>query len=104
MLNCEELNFFNQLKTCSFILGPEEQLNLVHMESATGELVVASKIDHETHTWLNLTVKAIDSGVPSRHAVVDLFIQVCLPNNVLPTDSAVAVNLCRDLPTARLIL
>nr|XP_034827125.1 cadherin-23 [Maniola hyperantus] len=67
-----------------FLEGPEELLNLVHMESNTGELVVASKIDHETHAWLNLTLKAVDSGLPPRYAVVDLFIQVVDENDNNP--------------------
>lgn len=58
--------------------GPEELRSFVHIESATGEIVVASRIDHEMYSWLNLTVKAVDSGVPRRYSVVDLFIQVCI--------------------------
>ncbi|CAG4973752.1 unnamed protein product [Parnassius apollo] len=67
-----------------FLEGPEELLELVHMESATGELVVANKIDHEMHSWINLTVKAVDSGEPPRYAVVDLFIQVLDENDNNP--------------------
>lgn len=46
------------------------------MESKTGEIVVANKIDHEQYPWINLTVKAVDSGAPPRYSVVDMFIQV----------------------------
>ena len=46
------------------------------MDSKTGEVVVASKIDHELYPWINLTVKGVDSGIPPRYSVVDLFIQV----------------------------
>ncbi|KAG6445751.1 hypothetical protein O3G_MSEX004072 [Manduca sexta] len=67
-----------------FIEGREELLSLVHMESSTGELVVANKIDHEMYPWLNLTVKAVDSGVPPRYSVVDLFIQVLDENDNNP--------------------
>ncbi|KAH9634731.1 hypothetical protein HF086_017514 [Spodoptera exigua] len=58
-----------------FLEGREDLLNLVHMDSKTGEVVVASKIDHELYPWINLTVKGVDSGVPPRYSVVDLFIQ-----------------------------
>ncbi|KAM3963622.1 cadherin-23 [Aphomia sociella] len=64
--------------------GPEELLNMVHMESATGELVVANRIDHEQHPWINLTVKAVDSGQPPRYSVAELFIQVLDENDNNP--------------------
>lgn len=48
------------------IEGPKEITELVHLDAETGEMVVANKIDRELHSWLNLTVRAIDSGVPSR--------------------------------------
>ncbi|XP_047019108.1 cadherin-23 [Helicoverpa zea] len=67
-----------------FIEGREELLSLVHMDSKTGEVVVASKIDHEVYPWINLTVKAVDSGVPPRYSVVDLFIQVLDENDNNP--------------------
>ncbi|XP_046962418.1 cadherin-23 isoform X2 [Vanessa cardui] len=62
----------------------EELRSFLHMESATGEVVVANRIDHEMYSWLNVTVKAVDSGVPSRYAVVDLFIQVLDENDNNP--------------------
>ncbi|XP_073949712.1 cadherin 88C [Choristoneura fumiferana] len=72
-------------RTMSYFLeGPEKLLNLIHMESATGEVVAANKIDHETQAWINVTVKAVDSGVPPRYAVVDLFIQVLDENDNNP--------------------
>ncbi|XP_049696338.2 cadherin-23 [Helicoverpa armigera] len=67
-----------------FIEGREELLGLVHMDIKTGEVVVASKIDHEMYPWINLTVKAVDSGVPPRYSVVDLFIQVLDENDNNP--------------------
>ncbi|XP_063360334.1 cadherin-23 [Cydia amplana] len=67
-----------------YVEGPEKLLNLMHMESSTGEIVVANKIDHEQQAWINLTVKAVDSGQPPRYAVVDLFIQVLDENDNNP--------------------
>ncbi|XP_022814914.1 cadherin-23 [Spodoptera litura] len=72
-------------KTVNYFLeGREDLLNLVHMDSKTGEVVVASKIDHELYPWINLTVKGVDSGVPPRYSVVDLFIQVLDENDNNP--------------------
>ncbi|XP_063530997.1 cadherin-23 [Cydia strobilella] len=67
-----------------YVEGAEKLLNLIHMESSTGEIVVANKIDHEQQAWINLTVKAVDSGQPPRYAVVDLFIQVLDENDNNP--------------------
>ncbi|XP_053612756.1 cadherin-23 [Plodia interpunctella] len=67
-----------------FVEGPQELLGMVHMEATTGELVVANRIDHELYPWINLTVKAIDSGVPPRYSVADLFIQVIDENDNNP--------------------
>ncbi|KAL0881086.1 hypothetical protein ABMA27_002212 [Loxostege sticticalis] len=72
-------------RTMSYYLeGPDELLSMVHLEKTTGEVVVANKIDHEVYPWINLTVKAVDSGVPPRHSVVDLFIQVLDENDNNP--------------------
>ncbi|XP_049868235.1 cadherin-23 [Pectinophora gossypiella] len=67
-----------------YLEGPVDLLNLVHLESTTGDVVVANKIDHELYPWINLTVKAIDSGVPPRYSVADLFIQVLDENDNNP--------------------
>lgn len=46
--------------------GPDDTLDLIQIDAESGEIVVASKIDHEVHKWLNYTVRATDSGHPSR--------------------------------------
>ena len=43
-----------------------ELTDLVNLDSETGEMVVNNKIDREQYSWLNLTVRATDSGIPSR--------------------------------------
>lgn len=44
-------------KTILYTLeGPLELTNLIHLDKDSGEIVVANKIDHELHNWLNLTV------------------------------------------------
>ncbi|CAH0406856.1 unnamed protein product [Chilo suppressalis] len=67
-----------------YLEGPEELLSMVHLEKSSGEIVVANKIDHEMYPWINLTVKAVDSGVPPRYSVADLFIQVLDENDNNP--------------------
>jgi hypothetical protein len=64
-------------KSVSYELeGPEEILNLVHLDADSGEILVQEKIDHEVFQWLNFTVRAIDSGIPPRSSLADCFIQV----------------------------
>lgn len=46
--------------------SPKELTDLVHVDLETGEMVVANKIDREIYSWLNLTVRATDSGIPPR--------------------------------------
>ena len=46
--------------------SPKELTDLVHLDSETGEMVVANKIDREQYSWLNLSVRATDSGIPPR--------------------------------------
>ncbi|PSN51541.1 Cadherin-23 [Blattella germanica] len=56
--------------------GSRAATDLVHLDIETGEIVVANKIDHEQFPWLNFTVRATDSGIPSRSSFVEVFIQV----------------------------
>lgn len=54
-------------RTISYTLeSPPELTELVSLDRETGELEVANKIDREVYDWLNLTVRATDSGVPAR--------------------------------------
>uniref|UniRef100_A0A1B0CCE9 Putative cadherin egf lag seven-pass g-type receptor n=1 Tax=Lutzomyia longipalpis TaxID=7200 RepID=A0A1B0CCE9_LUTLO len=64
--------------------GPSDITSLVHLDSESGEIVVANKIDHEVHKWLNFTVKATDSGVPSRSSLVEVFLDVIDENDNRP--------------------
>ncbi|KAK9884479.1 hypothetical protein WA026_007322 [Henosepilachna vigintioctopunctata] len=72
-------------KTVTYFLeGKVDYKNLVFLDSASGILVVSSKIDHETFNWLNLTVKATDAGYPPRSSRAELFIQVLDENDNSP--------------------
>lgn len=54
-------------RTITYALeGPKDTVDLVQIDSESGEIVVANRIDHEIHEWLNYTVRATDSGVPAR--------------------------------------
>lgn len=54
-------------KTIEYSLaGPQDIIDLVHLDKESGEIVVANRIDHEMYEWLNFTVRATDSGVPAR--------------------------------------
>uniref|UniRef100_A0A1I8P9G8 Cadherin domain-containing protein n=1 Tax=Stomoxys calcitrans TaxID=35570 RepID=A0A1I8P9G8_STOCA len=57
---------------------------MIHMDSHTGEIVVANKIDHEQYQWLNFSVRATDSGVPPRSSLVDVFVSVLDENDNNP--------------------
>lgn len=64
--------------------GPADVVDLVHIDAETGEIVVAQRIDHEAVQWLNYTVRATDSGVPARSALVDVFVRVVDENDNNP--------------------
>lgn len=64
--------------------GPADVVELVHIDAETGEIVVAQRIDHETVQWLNYTVRATDSGVPARSALIDVFVRVVDENDNNP--------------------
>ncbi|KAK0092521.1 hypothetical protein PV326_001229 [Microctonus aethiopoides] len=64
--------------------SPEEISNLVHLDAETGEMVVSNKIDRELYSWLNLTVRATDSGIPPRSSLSEVYIQVLDENDNNP--------------------
>lgn len=46
--------------------SPRELTEMVKLDPETGEMIVGNKIDREIYSWLNLTVRATDSGIPPR--------------------------------------
>ncbi|XP_030761227.1 cadherin-23-like, partial [Sitophilus oryzae] len=66
------------------IEGKQQNNNLVHLDSSSGDLVVASKIDRESHQWLNFTIKAVDSGVPSLSTRSEVLVQILDENDNNP--------------------
>ncbi|XP_054269612.1 cadherin-23-like [Macrosteles quadrilineatus] len=64
--------------------GAPKMTELVHLDQQTGEIVVANRIDHEQTPWLNMSVRATDSGIPPRSSYVDVFVQVIDENDNNP--------------------
>lgn len=58
--------------------------DLIKLEPSTGELVVGSRIDREQVGWINITVKATDSGIPTRSTFTEVFIQIIDENDNNP--------------------
>lgn len=72
-------------RTITYALeGNPTYRSLMHLDPQTGEIVVASKIDHEQHQWLNFSVRATDSGIPARSSLVDVYITVLDENDNNP--------------------
>ncbi|XP_017844659.1 cadherin-23 [Drosophila busckii] len=75
----------DQNRTITYELeGNPVYRHLLHLDAQTGEIVVANKIDHEQHQWLNFSVRATDSGVPARSALVEVFVNVLDENDNNP--------------------
>ncbi|KAL3277671.1 hypothetical protein HHI36_013017 [Cryptolaemus montrouzieri] len=72
-------------KTITYTLeGKIEFKKLLFLDTATGDLRVSSRIDHETYNWMNMSIKATDAGSPPRSSRVELFIQVLDENDNSP--------------------
>ncbi|XP_063244010.1 cadherin-23 [Bacillus rossius redtenbacheri] len=72
-------------RTIKYMLeGSRTIMDLLYLDEETGEVVVASRIDHEVTPWLNFTVRATDSGVPPRASFVEVFVQVLDENDNNP--------------------
>ncbi|KRT78309.1 Cadherin, partial [Oryctes borbonicus] len=69
-------------RTITYVLeGYPETLKLIHLDNTTGDVFVFNKIDHEVYNWLNMTVKATDSGVPPRYSRTEMYVQVLDEND-----------------------
>lgn len=78
-------NDIDKNKTINYTLeGSSEISDLIYLDSVSGEIVVANKIDHEQYHWLNFSVRATDSGVPTRSSLVEIFIQIIDENDNNP--------------------
>lgn len=75
-------NIVKILRNISGIIG--KNTDLVHLDRDTGEMVVAGRIDHEQTSWLNMSVRATDSGFPNRSSFVEVFIEIIDENDNNP--------------------
>ncbi|XP_022221011.2 cadherin-23 [Drosophila obscura] len=72
-------------RTITYALeGNPTYRSLIHLDAQTGEIVVANKIDHEQHQWLNFSVRATDSGLPARSSLIDVYVTVLDENDNNP--------------------
>src|SRR5699024_6427029 len=84
-----------------------EVLKLLRINSTTGEVSVAGRIDREVHSWLNVTVRASDSGENPLFGTADLAIQVLDENDnnpVFEDDSLHKVTIPEDAPVGSLVV
>jgi cadherin 23 len=49
---------------------------LIALDPETGEIHVANKIDRESQSWINVTIRATDNGFPQRYSFAECYIQV----------------------------
>ncbi|XP_060850417.1 cadherin-23-like [Rhopalosiphum padi] len=58
--------------------------DLIRLDPESGEIVVAGRIDHEQVHWINVSVRALDSGVPARSSFADVILRVIDENDNNP--------------------
>jgi hypothetical protein len=81
-------------------------LQLIKINSKTGEVSVSERIDRERHSWINVTVRASDSGQPSLTGLALLSIQVLDENDNNPVffaDQRSTFTIAEDAPIGSLV-
>jgi len=58
--------------------------DLIRLDPESGEIVVSGRIDHEQVHWINVSVRASDSGVPARSSFADVILRVIDENDNNP--------------------
>ena len=61
--------------------GFDPVMNFVDLDNETGVILVKKRIDRELTPWLNFTVRATDSGIPSKYNLAEVFIKVSVKTN-----------------------
>lgn len=64
--------------------GRKELLDLIDISSRSGDIMVKGKIDRETYSWINCTVRATDGGPSPLSTVSKVSIQVFDENDNNP--------------------
>jgi len=85
--------------------GSDIVKKLLNVSPTTGDVIVDGRIDRETVEWLNFTVKATDSGVPTRSSYVDVSIRVVDQNDNAPEFREPSMNITvrEDTPPGTVI-
>lgn len=86
--------------------GHNDIVNLVKIDPFTGDVSVAQRIDRERHSWINLTLRASDSGNPPLFGLSNLNIQVLDENDNNPIfgpDSRTEFTITEDAPIGSLV-
>ena len=65
--------------------GAAEVTAALAIDPETGQITVEEKLDREQLGWLNLTVRATDSGTPARSSYADVFVEILDENDNAPT-------------------
>ncbi|XP_050524905.1 cadherin-23 [Daktulosphaira vitifoliae] len=58
--------------------------DLIRLDPESGEIVVAGRIDHEQLSWINITVRASDNGIPIRSSFTNVALRVIDENDNNP--------------------
>ena len=86
--------------------GRQELLQLIKINHKTGEVAVSERIDRERYSWINVTVRATDSGLPPLTGLSLLSIQVLDENDNNPVfvgDLRQAYMVPEDAPIGSLV-
>lgn len=74
----------HRIKLLSILDASTDAIDLIRLDSETGEIVVAGRIDHEQVHWINVSVRASDGGVPTRFSFADVILRVIDENDNNP--------------------
>jgi cadherin 23 len=73
--------------------GSLKILKILDIEPMSGKVIIREKLDYEKVKWLNFTVRAMDSGVPSRSNYADVNIAILDENDHSPTFIQASINI-----------
>ncbi len=94
-------------KTVFYALeGTNDQLEHILIDAESGEVFAGHKnIDCESTTWLNLTIRATDSGRPAQSSYADLAIKVLDENDNGPAfvDDELSLSVPEDAPVGTVV-
>lgn len=97
----------NKTLTYSLESGQPELLKLLQINSTSGEVFVTGRIDREVYNWINVTVRAEDSGETPLYGVASLAVQVLDENDnnpVFDDENLHKVTIPEDSPIGSLVV